>query len=840
MDAELWRVVNEILPRVLERPEAERAACLRELCDDETVRREVASLLDVDTGLLSKVEGLHDALAADLRDDGAPAIGERLGPYRLLRELGRGGMGVVFLAERADGAFERRVALKVLKRGMDTEDIVRRFRNERQILAHLEHKNIAELYDGGTTEDHRPYFVMEYVEGLPIDRYCDQHQLTVEERLRLFLKVMEAVQVAHQSLVVHRDLKPTNILVGADGEPKLLDFGIAKLLAPQGFLEETQTGRFRPMTPAYASPEQRKGKGITTASDVYSLGVLLYELLTGLRPTEDDAEDAPVRDVPLRPSSRMLEGDVTSLAAHRRSDPRRLRRRLAGDLDKILLMALRKDSDRRYPTVKAFADDLHRHLAGRPVQARRETVLYRFQKFVRRHPREVGLGAFLLVFLLAAGIDRELGQRQVRLERDRAQDVAQVMVRLFELPELVGAGGDPQVLLEALERGRVEIESKLGDQPLLQATLRLQLSESYAQLGLFPEASRLARDALNQRQAHGAGPVELAEARLLLASAAQALGEVEAAGQEIRQALEELDGEEEALPLVRRARLRLARLYVDCGRFEDAEQELLLIQTEGLDEQALGAPYAETWGRCLLGQGRVRESQTVLEQALNVERAREVSAGGSLYRLVSSLGEVDRILGNHRRGEELLLEGLILARQIYGVEHGEAGQAQYRLARLRLDQGRLSEAELAVREALDLWRRHLGDDHHYLAAGYSTLARILWLGGRPAEAVAWVRRARSFGVSDALDASLNLTQAGVLLALGRPSAAEPLAREAWDHRYKVTSDPRYMGLAGVTLVEVLEAVGNEIEAAELRAEVAQYSEALPVGCDGGSEESRLE
>jgi serine/threonine protein kinase len=393
--------------------------------------------------------------------------GPRIGPYTLVRELGSGGMGTVYLAVRIDEGFQKRVAIKVLKRGMDSDSIVHRFRTERQILANLQHPFIASLLDGGTTPDGLPYFAMEYVEGERIVEYCDSRGLDTSARLDLFTKVCLAVQYAHQNLVIHRDIKPANVLVTADGTPKLLDFGIAKLLNPDSAGETLAFTVAGPhmMTPEYASPEQVRGETVTTATDVYSLGVLLYELLTGRRPyrleSRTPAEIARVvcNSVPVPPSTaitQMLDaasessgsanaptGPADSGPADRsRSDAERLRRRLAGDLDNIVLKALSKEPARRYASVDQFSEDVRRHMAGLPVIARKDTFGYRAAKFVRRN--RLAVGAAVLVFLaLLAGVVGTAWQAQVaRRERLRAEgrfnDVRQLAnASLFELHDAI-------------------------------------------------------------------------------------------------------------------------------------------------------------------------------------------------------------------------------------------------------------------------------------------------------------------------------------------------------------------------------------------------------------------
>jgi serine/threonine protein kinase/tetratricopeptide (TPR) repeat protein len=421
VNIERWERLKEVFASALELQEGEREAFLRNACGD-------------DDGLVAEIQALlsaHDSNPSESIELSVSAVraagkweGRRIGPYRVIHRIGSGGMGDVYLAARADDAFNRRVAIKLVQTGIDTEQILKRFRHERQILAALDHPNIARLLDGGTTNDGLPYFVMDYVEGTPITTYCDTHKLSIPERIRLFRDVCLAVHYVHQSLVVHRDLKPNNILVTPDGVPKLLDFGIAKLLKPDFFGDPLDATRieFRLMTPKYASPEQVRGEAVTSASDVYSLGVILYELLTSRRPyrlktdSSDEIFQAVCDQEPEKPSTCALklehsenqraqtESQSTAMIAQLRATvPERLRRELGGDLDMIVMKALRKEPQRRYSSAEQLSEDIRRHLEGLPVTAHGDTTRYRAGKFIRRHKAGVA-AAGLVIILLIAGL----------------------------------------------------------------------------------------------------------------------------------------------------------------------------------------------------------------------------------------------------------------------------------------------------------------------------------------------------------------------------------------------------------------------------------------------------
>jgi serine/threonine protein kinase len=457
MTPEYLSRIRAIYEAALAKDAAERAAFLEQECQgDEAIRREVELLLGARERVPNWLNEPLVALAPTLESPAhsLPRMeGRQLGGYKLVREIGRGGMGCVYLAERSDGAFRKQVAVKLIQPGMNSADILARFRQEREILASLDHPGIARLLDAGATEEGLPYFVMEFVDGRPIHRWCDERKLSVTQRLELFRGVCDAVQYAHQRLVVHRDLKPGNILVTADGTVKLLDFGIAKLLRQQAGDPETTITLIRGMTPEYASPEQVKGDVVTTLTDVYSLGVVLYELLTGHRPHHllraAVSEMARVisEEEPMRPSMAVAttEERLTPQAVSevREGDPNRLRKRLAGDLDCILLTALHKEPVRRYSSVEAFGEDLGRHLENRPVNAREDSLWYRASRFVRRHPDGVATGT-LIALSVAAGLLTTLWGERILIEAAgqalSGRAILAPLIALFMFIALAGFG----------------------------------------------------------------------------------------------------------------------------------------------------------------------------------------------------------------------------------------------------------------------------------------------------------------------------------------------------------------------------------------------------------------
>lgn len=500
-----WERINALFDRAVELPAGERAAFLAAACGaDPALRAEVERLVDAHERAGGFIQSPASADPAGAAADG-PAPGRRIGPWRVVRELGRGGMGTVYLAERADGQFEQRIALKLIRRGMDTDSVLRRFRNERRILAQLDHPHIARLYDGGTTDEGLPYFAMEHIEGEPIDRWCDARRLGVAERLDLFRQVCAAVAYAHQRLVVHRDIKPSNVLVGADGRARLLDFGIARILTEDGAGDEPRTATGVPvMTPEYASPEQVRGERATTLSDVHALGVLLYGLLCG-RPPRRFASRAYAEVLraleggePERPSVALVApaaagpGErpprpAAEIAAARGTTPERLSRRLAGDLDTIVLKAMHREPARRYPSAEQLADDLGRHLAGLPVIARPDTLGYRARKFLRRN--RVGAAAAALVAVsLVAGVAatswqaRRARDAQARAER-RFEDLrALARSVLFDYHDAIRDLPGATPVRERLVRDGLQYLDRLSRDAAGDPSLQRELAAAYDRL----------------------------------------------------------------------------------------------------------------------------------------------------------------------------------------------------------------------------------------------------------------------------------------------------------------------------------------------------------------------
>jgi eukaryotic-like serine/threonine-protein kinase len=755
MDDKRRLEIEAVFDELVDLPESERTAALRRRCaSDLDLAAEVRALLEA-----------HEIAERIFPD--APT-GRMVGPYRIVREIGRGGMGVVYLADRADGQFEKRVAIKLIQSASADDPLHRRFLAERQILAGLEHPDIARLLDGGITDDGRPYLVLEYVDGLPITEYCDRHRLAVEDRLRLFIRVCDAVQYAHRNLIIHRDLKPGNILVTETGEVRLLDFGIAKLIQPKEGTRAAPLTRaeFRLLTPGYASPEQVRGDPLTTASDVYSLGVLLYELMTGCSPypkvpgsTADLIEMVCLRD-PERPSARSVRGEVFGgawdqedpsesageLAPRERSvrrgtTPERLRRRLRGDLDSIVLMALRKEPALRYASCDLLRQDIEAHLADLPVRAHRGSRRYRMGRFMRRYRVETAAAALIAVSLVggtAAATWQAVvaGREQARAEAERAkaEEVAAFLEGLFAAVDPYAPSAerlDTLRVRELLSRGAERVRGGLADQPDVRAQMLDVVGRVYGSLGLFEDAIPLLEEALEVRR--GLLPRSADELALTLDHFGRLLtetGDLERGEAMLREALQirrasrSTDLAATATNLNAVANALRAR-----GRFVEAEEyHLSAIQTL----RSGGEVHVPVLAEVLTDLVATHEVQGDYEAA--EARAREavdlhLTVYGPMHpRLALAMGQLGLLLQRraaYPEAEALFQQAYAITGAALGEEHPRSAELLGRLASARRWQRDYEAADSLNRKAISLQRKLYGDRHPEVANSLNNLASVL-------------------------------------------------------------------------------------------------------------------
>jgi len=762
MDSQRWRQIQGLFEEALEIPSAGRETFLKDRCgDDESLIQEVLSLLAADGGQHS----LLDNQVSDMVSLSKPKelLGSTIGPYKIVETIASGGMGTVYLAERADGQFDRKVAVKLVRHGMDSEVIQRRFVAERQILAGLEHPNISRLIDGGLTDDGLPWFCMEYVDGNPIDRHCDMRQLSIEERLRLFLTVCRTVEHAQQNLVVHRDLKPSNILVSADGTVKLLDFGIAKLLGEKSAMpppDLTHTG-MRVMTPGYASPEQVRGDRINTSSDVYSLGVVLYNLLSGSPPyhieqsSPSEIERVICHTEPRKPSAAITtpEGaeDAQSTAERRSTQPARLRRVLSGDLDNITLMALRKEPERRYQTAGQLADDISRYLEGLPVRARKSSLGYRSRKFVSRHRAAVfsAVAIFAVVaVLIGFYTDRLAHERdRARIEADKAAEVAGFLSSLFTVADPNESRGETVTARELLDRGARRIDEELANTPETQAAMMSLMGRVYNRLGMWVKAESLLVKSLDVTVAtHGWDSPETADVLY-----------------------------------------HTAVLVHDLGKFDQAEDMYRnsLAINERIDRGVHFAVANSLNGLADVLKMRLhyRESRDLLEQALamRIELYGEIHA--DVAHSMNHLGSAMMKLGESEEAEKVLRRGLEIRRQVYDSYHIEVVASLGKLGSLMMLQGKHAEAEELYLEALTIITQLMGENHHYTGGIINGLARTYLDAGQYKLADSLFRKSRVIMGSTLPENHLSHTYplwgiGRVLTSAGRAEEAEPMLQKA--------------------------------------------------------------
>jgi serine/threonine protein kinase len=809
-----WQAVDRLFSAALELPEPERIAFVtRECGDDATLRAAVEQLLDTErrsATLFAMVENERDDLLREAFDEpaagsrAATRIGENLGPWRLTALLGEGGMAWVYLAERADGRWQQQVAVKLLRAAALTTD-ARRLVTERQILSTLEHPNIARLLDGGTTRDGQPYLVTEYVRGQPITTYADAKGLDVEQRLELFVQVATAVQHAHQKLVVHRDLKPSNILVDEDGRVRLLDFGIAKLLEPEalsGLAAHTRTD-LRPMTPEYAAPEQVEGTPITTLTDVYQLGLLLHELLTGARPertplglaSTDAAGSVPRPSTQVRRGGGTLEGERTTL------ESRRLSRRLRGDLDVILQTALRQDPARRYASAAAMAADVRAHLAGRAIAARPESPWYLLGRLARRSPFATAAAVLLLVALAGWVATLQLYSSRLAEQRDAATREAEratrtkaLLVDLFRQTDPLqrdAIGGKDVTVWESLENATARMRDTLADEPELLAEMLAIVASLQERAGRFESARDLLLQVVElERSRDGPPSARLVAALGDLGATERQLSNAEAARAHVTEAMrlmEELPPSA-AAATVTATLLHAAQFERYLGSQQAAEalytRALARLDEPGADDSGTRIDALEGLGNTLSRLGRFAEAEQRLRQALTLAEAEYGSRHSRLVPVLTALGIALQGQDPPGPSAELHRRALDITREHRGDDHTITLALRNNLAIALGVAGDRDAEQQQLRELLEARLRLQGKDHPLVGMAYQNLAASLARTAQFDEALMLLERAReTFTVAlpgSHVRAFPWLTEALIHLQRQDPSSAAQAAAAAHD------------------------------------------------------------
>ncbi len=836
MDPSRLDELEELYEEALARPAQQRADFVREACSDEELCAELLSLLEVAPEASEYFDALTERLAVSVSHELEAAAGTplQIGPYRIERQIGSGGMGHVYLGRLSPDSPP--VAIKVLRPEILEEEVVRRFGVERSFLAGIDHPNIARLLDAGTgdggtheqgTAGRRPYFVMEYVDGLPIDRYCEVNRLGLAQRLRLFCELCAAVHFAHQNLVVHRDIKPGNVLVTAEGDLKLLDFGIAKFLDPSGMRwrgDET-SAEVRLFTPDFASPEQVLGEPITTATDVFSLGAVLYLLLTGKRVHRFDSSSYPdmiraiTEDTPERPSTA-----VTRAVAAGEALPvvgGSWGRRLKGDLDAIVLKALRHEPEHRYASAVDLSEDIGRHLDGEPVSAHRGGLRYRSGKFVRRHRWPLAVvAAFVLSLVVFSWVTLQARQR-AELEASRAQAINRFLTDdLLEAADPRRLLGSDVTMKEVLDAASERIEGRFEEDPLIESDIRRSLGATYHQLGDYDSAEPQLRRALELREQELG---RLAEPTIAaLSNLANLLSDRAEYDEALALQEEAVERARDGLPRDHSYRLsitnNLASLYSERGRIEEAEplyREVLEERTRALGADDIGTivtavNLARLWGRT----GREAESEDLLvdslersRRSLGEEHPHSFRIGTYLASLYNRQGRYEESEALHRRNLEGQLRSL-------GERHPDVLRTRNNLGAVLVRHGRHEEAYVHFQEVLAIRRETLGEEHPSTLMSMHNLAGGELERGNLAEAVALSREALGAAEKVFPEGHFNRvlfgSRLGVgLVALGELKAAEPLLVET----YEPLADrlgPDHPGVSSVAgaLVELYRARGD--------------------------------
>ncbi|HEV2103029.1 MAG TPA: serine/threonine-protein kinase [Candidatus Acidoferrum sp.] len=762
---ENWEKIKEVFGAALECEPGRRAAFLDEACaQDPALRAEVASLLSAHANLADLSNCPWPDQSVDFSLEGLV-----IGPYRLVKKLGEGGMGQVWLAEQTDPV-RRQVALKLIRGGIFSAALLQRFQAERQSLAIMDHPAIAKVFDAGTTAQGQPYFVMEYVEGLPITKYCDQKRLSIRERLRLFIEVCDGIQHAHQKAIIHRDIKPANVLVvevGGKPSPRIIDFGLAKTIVPAeaGGILFTQVGVILG-TPGYTSPEQADPtiRDIDTRTDVYSLGVVLYELLTGALPFDPQAikkqsYDKILRRLreedPLIPSVKASKDSraSSSHAQMRATSPKQLTTLLRGDLDWITMKALERDRARRYGTPSELTADVERYLENRPVMARPASPGYRLQKYLRRNRVAVSFVSGALVLLLAFTGIQAIQLRRITRERDRANRVTDFMTNMFKVSDPSESRGNSITAREILDKSSKEIETGLAKDPQLQAQMMNVMGEVYINLGLHDDAKSLLEQSIAIRR------------RVF--------------GLRNRETLDSMD--------------KLAWLLEEQGKPEEAEKierQILPIRMELFgpeDRDTLSSQV--NLANDLCDEGKYAESEQIDRQAIAVRR--RIAPDDPLTPMeMSNLAATIAMTGRYRESEQVNLEALAILNRTVGPDHPFTIKVRSNLADVYDREGRFAEAEQITRETLEVRRRILGPEHPDTLQNSGDLGTLLYEQGRyqQAEEIHRDVLARQKRLSGAERPQTLLTMdnlAADLAALHRYLQAEQLSREAWEIRQRV-------------------------------------------------------
>jgi serine/threonine protein kinase/Tfp pilus assembly protein PilF len=804
MTPERWKKIEEIFSQAIELPKSERTGFLQKTCaEDLELLNELQSLLEQDqTGTLLGTVISH--AAGSLSEAELKKLeGKHIGPYRITGLIGQGGMAEVYSAIRDDDQYQKQVAIKLI-RNPGAVFLIKRFQHERQILASLEHPCIARFLEGGTTEDGIPYLVMEYIEGEPITTYCVNHNLNIRSRLQLFRSVCDAVQYAHRNLVIHRDLKPSNILVTSEGVPKLLDFGIAKLLNPDWITDVPTVGHtvtaIRIMTPEYASPEQIRGENVTTSTDVYSLGVILYELLTGVRPRHFKTKSLAgieriiTEEEPEKPSQAVAK-NISASESRPIADTKKLSRELAQDLDNVVMMAMRKEPQRRYLSAEQLGQDIDNYLQGRPIRARTPTLSYRAAKFISRHRIGVAVTAVFIIFafIFIAGILRERNRaEQARIKAEREAARAKAVTQFLQ--ETLGSAnpftsklGREVSLVEALQNASKEIGSSFKDQPETEADVRTTVGYTFMRLGKYEDAEKHLVRALEIRKSlHSGDHADIAESLDNMGTMSEEKGDLPQSEKYFRQALE----------------MRKNLYGKEHNHIADTMNNL---------------------GKVLHNEGKLPEAEKLYRQALEMRTKLLGPEADETASTLNNLAALQIDKEDFVNAEKMMRKVLEIDLKRWGPNHPNVAFSTNNVAYAMEHGGKIQEAAPLYRKALELDIKTLGKEHPITTRGMCNLGRILMLTEKNDEAEDLLRR--GLEIQKRIMEKNNPQIANTLMTLGQTlqkknqcGEAEPMYREAIEIYTKSNYDPSSKATTKSLLGDCLTTLNRFNDAEELLTE----------------------
>jgi serine/threonine-protein kinase len=784
MDKNTWSDVKTIFFKAVELAPKEREDYLNDICNDPDIKEEILSLLSAHD---KSGKFLEDStiLPDPISDNSVFFIGKTFGKYKIERLLARGGMGLVYLGSR-DDEVKQKAAVKIINPGMVSDSVIKRFQNERQTLANLNHPNISRLLDGGITDDGIQFFVMEYIDGIPIDEYCDKNKLNIKERLKLFLKVAAIVQYAHQNLVVHRDLKPGNILITQDGEPKLLDFGIAKILSPEGKTNETITHKgVWNLTPEFASPEQIKGETITTSSDIYSLGIILYKILTGHNPYSikslfhSDIRKIITQTEPVKPSEIIYqtvenkpgeerkEINPDSISKTREGNIDKLRKKLIGDLDNIVSMSIRKEADRRYSSVDHFAEDISSYLENKPVKANQDSFMYRSKKFIKRNKTAVSFVALILL-IIAIGIIGTIRQARIiakerdnaNLEAEKANRIKSFLLDMISAPDPMKDGSEVKVI-DVIQRASGKLKFELADHPQIEAEIRTMIGNTYQNLGIYdPAETELMKAYELNKKLFGEKSKESAMSLKNLGLIYHYKGDYKKTEIYYKNSLAMLKSIETE-PSFETALVldTYGTLMTDIGDYEKAEEltkEALMIgeATKGSDDSEV-AQIKNNLATSLNYLGKLDEADSLYRESLRVFRKNYGNYHIQVSRVINNLAFISIFKKEHKNAIPLLEESLDIKRTVLGENHPDLILAYSNLGSTYFNVEEYGEAEKFMKASVDVALKNYDEDNINISRSYMWYGRALEANGKNDEGLyylnkAYLIRKKEFGENNKL------------------------------------------------------------------------------------------